>query len=384
MADPKQVRHLSIFAELLERARNKNPAPPAALARIPVEIYFSEERLERERREVFSTRPLAIGHTSQIPKPGDAIVHDWTGLPLVTLRDKTGRIGTVMNVCRHRNTRLVQDAGVTELRAFVCPYHRWSYGLDGRLKGIPRESGFLDLDRSELDLVRLPTQVRHGLIWIQLNRERPMDLDAHLASLDADFEAFEVGRSSFYRQSVRHITCNWKLIQDAFLDAYHVVRLHKDTVGRYFTDGLAVTEVDGEHIRSAVARKGAFEALDTPRSEWNLRELATFSYTVFPNSVFVMHPDYTSHIALYPTSPDETIFVHSMLTLTPPRDEPQRERYDRSFALIDGGVFGAEDIAVSEAAQRGMRSGANRELLAGADEVGLHRFHEILDAALAG
>lgn len=374
---------MALFTELRERARGGPSQTPPLLHRIPTEIYTSEERLARER-EVFSTRPLALGHASQLPELGDAIAHDWMGLPLVTVRDKAGQIGTFLNVCRHRNTRLLSEVGVTRLRSFLCPYHNWSYGLDGALKGVPRAERFLNLDRSQLNLVPVPTEVRHGMIWILASLEQELDLDSHLAGLSDDFDAFGLADASFFRQSVRRIDCNWKLIQDAFLDGYHVVRLHRDTVGKFFADGLTATEVEGEHVRNAVGRKAILEATESPPSKWQLREQATFSYTVFPNSVFIMHPDYTSHIALYPLSPDETVFVHSMLTPQPAADEKERAHYGRSFDLIDRGVFEAEDITVSVAAQKGMRSGANRALLAGADEVGLMLFHDILNAAIAG
>ncbi|MGI9295691.1 MAG: SRPBCC family protein, partial [Pseudomonadales bacterium] len=182
----------------------------------------------------------------------------------------------------------------------------------------------------------------------------------------------------FYKQSVRRIACNWKLIQDAFLDGYHVVRLHKNTVGPFFPDCVVATEEVGTHIRSAVGRNEVFDAVNLPPEEWRLREHATFSYTIFPNSIFIMHPDYTSHITLYPQGPGETIFVHSMLVPEYPTDEKGRSHYDRSFELIDGGVFEAEDIFVSVGAQAGMDSGTNTNLLVGAHEVGLQQFHEIL------
>jgi len=300
----------------------------------------------------------------------------------VTARDDTGAIGTFLNVCRHRNTRLVAEEGSHRLGAFVCPYHHWSYALDGRLKSIPRENCFLGLDRESLGLVAVPTEVRHGLIWILPDPGAAMDLDAHLAGLDEDFDGFRLREATFFRRSVRRIACNWKLMQDAFLDGYPVVRLHRKTVGKFFPDGLSVSELEGEHVRSAVGRREIFEALELPASQWQLRHHATFSYTVFPNSVFVMHPDYTSHIALYPSGPDETVFVHSMLVLEPVRHEARRAHYDRSFDLIDRGVFAAEDIAVGVSAQKGIRSGANTTLLAGADEAALRLFHEALNAAL--
>jgi hypothetical protein len=94
--------------------------------------------------------------------------------------------------------------------------------------------------------------------------------------------------------------------------------------------------------------------------------------------VAIMHPDYTSLIALYPKSADETVFVHTMLIPEPPANDKARAHYERSFELIDGGVFQAEDIHVCVGAQAGMRSGANTEYICGANEQSLQMFHEAL------
>lgn len=374
--------HIDLFARLVDRASGAQPPPTGENYRIPVSAYTSPERHQQEWQRLFQRKPLALAHESQIPLPGDAIVHDWLGLPLITVRDKQGAIGTFMNVCRHRGMRLISEPGPAQLRSFVCPYHQWTYGLDGQLRNIPLEESFENLDHGKLNLVSVPTQVRHGLVWVQATPGQPMDLDAHLAGLGTDLDAFGIPELKYFRQHERRIASNWKLVQDAFLDGYHVVRLHKNTVGPYFPDSLAVSDRVGDHVRSAVGRNEIFETLELDREQWDMRHHATFSYSVFPNSVAIMHPDYTSLIHLYPTAVDETIFVHTMLVPELPADEKGRSHYNRSFELIDGGVFQAEDIAVCEGAQAGMQSGANQDLLCGAQELSLRMFHEAIEENL--
>ena len=279
--------------------------------------------------------------------------------------------------------RLVQEQGQTCLRSMVCPYHQWTYGLDGALRNIPRDESFTDIDIAELGLVALPTEVRNGLIWMQADRDRDMDLEQHLAGLDIDLDIFKVADFSFCEQNVRTIDCNWKLVQDAFLDGYHVTRLHKDTVGSFFPDAVAESDLLGDHVRSAVARNEIADAVGLPATELCLRHHATFSYSVFPNAVLIFHPEYTSIISLFPLSADQTIFAHTMLTPQPPESDEQRDHFRRSFQLIDQGVFQAEDIFVSVGAQKGMRSGANTDLLFGGLEESAIRFHEIIERELA-
>ena len=371
-----------LFAALLERAGGRAPAAEPIDYRIPVAVYTDPKRFQREREQLFLKRPLPIAHSTQLPEVGSALVHDRLGLPLVTVRDREGVVGTFMNVCRHRGMRLVRDAGATDLKSFVCPYHQWTYGLDGQLRNIPLKESFGEIDPADYNLVSLPTEERHGIVWMQATPGETMDLNSHLAGLGADLDAFGVPDSHVFRQHDRVIGCNWKLVQDAFLDGYHVVRLHKNTVGGYFPDSLAMSDSLGDHIRSAVARNEIFDALELPAEQWDLRQHCSFSYTVFPNAVMVMHPDYTSLLSLYPISPAETLFSHIMMVPELPNSDKGRDHYNRSFELIDGGVFQAEDIAVCVGAQAGIASGANAEYRCGGHESSLKLFHERVQAAL--
>ena len=175
---------------------------------------------------------------------------------------------------------------------------------------------------------------------------------------------------------MRSVAANWKLIQDAFLDGYHVIRLHKNTVGPFFPDALAESGFIGDHLRNAVARNEIEEAVDRSEDDLgDIRRYATFSYTTFPNAVLIFLPDYTGIIALFPQAPDRTVFVHTMLVPHAPGDADQEDHFQRSFTLIDEGVFAAEDQFVAAGAQRGLASGANDTLLFGGLEEAAVCFH---------
>ena len=356
---------MDLARRLMARTRGEIAGPAPCSARIAADAYTCEARFAAERERLFLDRPLIIGHTSQIPDAGEAIVQDWLGLPLITLRDRDGHVGTFLNACRHRGMRLVQDPGHTCLRSLVCPYHQWTYGLDGALRNIPRDESFTDLDMAALGLVALPTEVRHGLIWVQGNRDLPMDLDTHLAGLGRDLDLFDMTGYRYFDQHVRTIECNWKLVQDAFLDGYHIVRLHRNTVGPFFPDAVTETDDLGDHIRSAVARKELETVAGQSDVQPDLRQHVTFSYTVFPNAVLIMHPDYTSIISLFPQNPHHTIFAHTMLTPQAVSGEAEQAHYRRSFELVDQGVFqGGGYLRLRgrppEPAQRGHPGGAVR------------------------
>ncbi|WP_165954321.1 aromatic ring-hydroxylating oxygenase subunit alpha [Seongchinamella unica] len=368
-----------MVTHLAQRYAGNEQGPAACSERIPVNHYTDPKHFEREREKLFLQRPLLLAHETRIPDAGDAIVQDLLGLPVVTVRGADGNIQSFLNVCRHRGMRLVQGQGQVRLRSFVCPYHQWTYGLDGGLRNIPRAESFLDVDKATLGLVELPTAVRNGLIWIQLTPGASMDIDAHLAGLGDDLDYFKLGDFQYCQHSVREVAANWKLIQDAFLDGYHVTRLHRNTVGPFFPDALADSQFIGDHLRNAVARNEIAEAVGLPPGELgDLRPYATFSYTTFPNAVLVIQPDYTSIICLFPVAVDKTVFVHTMLVPHAPASDEERDHFRRSFELIDEGVFAAEDIFVAAGTQRGLDSGANDSLLFGGLEEAAIRFHQVI------
>lgn len=368
----------------------------AAVSHLDPAVYTDPARHAAERRRLFREQPLLLAHGSEIPDPGSVLAHDRLGLPLLLVRGRDRRVRAFVNACRHRNTRLLPAGEARRMSSFVCPYHNWVYGLEGELRHIPcAEEGFPGLDREEYGLAPVPCEERHGWIWVLPQPRGSMDLDAHLGGLAEDFEALGIAGLALFRQRAVNRRTNWKLVVDAFLEVYHVKRLHSGTIGPFFLDTAARFEAVGRHIRAAVGRTAFEEIRHRPEAEWDDRNHVTLVHYVFPNSILIFHPDYVSHIGLFPVSEDETEFVHTMLA-PPFADAPQAEKapvekapvekarahYERSFALIDGEVFHKEDLAVCEAAQSAMRSGANPHLVLGRFELGVRMFHQVLDAAL--
>jgi glycine betaine catabolism A len=267
----------------------------------------------------------------------------------------------------------------------VCPYHAWTYRLDGSLAGVPRAEAFPDLELDRLGLRQLSSTTRHGLIWAVLDpaADTALDITAYLSELDRDLDALAVARHYVYRQHAIRRATNWKLIVDAFLEVYHVRRLHAATLGSFFVDAVSVSEAVGPHLRFLAAREGTSKIRSLPADQWSPQVHATLVHFVFPNSLFVYHPDYISHLGMYPESADETLFVHTMLIPEKPTSNKAEEHWRRSFELIDTVVFNSEDLVICEQIQRGLRSGANEALIVGRLEQNLRRFHANLDAALA-
>lgn len=375
--------HMQLFAQLVEKVAGRSTEPKPVAAELETSIYLDEDLFAQERANLFDKTPIIVGHVSMLEKPGSHYTHDHLGKPLLIVKGKDDEIRAFLNVCRHRGMRLVVEEGVNKTPVFVCPYHHWTYQLDGKLRNAPLKDGFEGADLSCRNLKSVQCDVRHGFIFVQIDDSTKMDLDVFLGTLNDDLESFGVSEQFTHKYEASTKSANWKLIIEAFQDGYHVVRLHNKTVGPFFIDGQSVVEKVGPHLRAAVARKEFKEAIDQPSEKWDDRNHASFAHYIFPNTIIVFHPDYISHLGLFPQAVDKTLVTHTFLTPKEPETYQERDHLDRSYDLIENGVFQSEDYFVCENAQRGMTSGANDTFLLSGYEEGIVLFHEILKDQMA-
>ena len=324
--------------------------PPFEIA---AERYLSPTQLDRERPLFrgprIATIASAIAPGSCVPI-GSAIV----------VRDAGGELRAFENACRHRGTRLV-DAPCAA-KAFVCPYHGWTYDATGALIHVPHEATFAGLDRHARGLVPVPVAERHGLVW--LGGEPAAELDGDLAAIGFD-------RHVVWRTARVTRRCNWKLVVEAFLDGYHIRVLHRDSIYRFFLDAQSTAEAAGPHIRAISGRRTMREGGE------ELRALATPSYLVFPATVIIEHPDFVSILALSPIAPELTEWTHTMVI--PAERVGEVDHWNRSWQLIEEMVFQREDLWVCEQIQQSLSARSTDRLLFGSLENAIGWFHASID-----
>lgn len=341
-----------------------------ALFAVPADRYRDPDRCARERSALFGG-PRIVAASSAIAPGACAPIDRADAGALLAARDPAGALRGFANACRHRGVRLV-DAPCAA-RALVCPYHAWTYDLAGALIHVPHEAAFPGLGPRHRALAPRPLVERHGLVWLG------GDVDAHLGEVGADLAALELDRHVVWQRARATRRCNWKLVIEAFLDGYHIRVLHRDSVYRFFLDAASVAEPAGPHVRAVTGRRALADA-PADLSGAALRQLVSPSLLLFPSTIVVEHPDFVSIVTVVPLAPDRTEWDHLMLVPAARADEV--EHWDKSWALIEEGVFQREDLWVCEQAQRGIDAGATDELLFGELEVGARWFHEAIEAAL--
>ena len=368
----------ALFQQLINAVKNKQPQVPFETTEIDIRQYTDEAWFDYEKTHIFSDVPLIIGCGAMLKEAGDHFTLDHAGKPLLIVRGKDGKLRCFLNVCRHRGVRLSNAEEVAKARTFSCQYHHWTYDLEGKLIFVPSEEGFPELDKSCRALKELAIEEKYGFIWVNPKVGGSINLDQFLGNLAVDLDKFGIAESHYFKQATHICNANWKLIIEAFQDGYHVTRLHNKTVGKFFLDNMTVQERTEQHIRSIVARKGFEEAMNQAPATWNFRQQSSFAHFIWPNTITIIHPDYTSQVSLYPIAVDKTIIIHNCVVEREPQSEKEQAHFERSFKLIDEGVFASEDFYICEQAQLGMKSGANDTLLIGGYESGIRTFHQIL------
>ncbi len=355
------------------------------VCRNPVSSYTDQARLEREIGVLFRRYPLLMGLSCRIPKPGDFLTDDYSGIPILLVRGEDGRARAFYNVCRHRGARVAEGYG-NRPQWFVCPFHGWSYDLAGRLREIPDERSFPGVERERSGLVPLPAAERHGLLWVQpaLGQDGlELDPGRHLGEVDPEIAAYGFERYHHYETRVLQQRMNWKLVMDTFLEPYHLGELHRNTVATLFEPNVCLFHPFGRHLREILPRR-SFRALrERPERDWDLIAHSVIVYVLFPNTVLVIQADHVETWRVYPwqNRADECVMVLDFFVPEPATTDSARRHWDKNMDLTIGTVRD-EDFPTGEGIQRGFASGAQTHVTYGRNEPALAYFQRTVAAEL--
>lgn len=350
---------------------------------IPTAVYTDASRLDEERR-LLRRLPMPVAHVSRLATSGACLAHDATGVPILVVRGQEGELRAMINTCRHRGTRLIAEEGFCQARkGFHCRYHGWTYDLEGRLTHVPKEELFPTLDKSELGLRPLPVTERFGFVWVVATASDEYDFDSFLDPLEPDLGHLRLEKHIVFRRATTVARTNWKIAIEAFLDGYHVRHLHKNTVGPYFEGHCSYSELAGPHVRAIVGRSGFRQAV-ADGVTGDIRDVATPTYVIFPNTVFVAQPGFMSRATAYPMGLDQIHWEHDLIIPEEPKTEKARAHWELNYELIQNGVFAGEDLWVCQQITQGLATKANDRFTYGIEEAPIQWWHRELDQRIEG
>ena len=294
-------RPISPMAEL-----HANVAVPFAAAHaMPKSVYTSPEFLAAEQREVFARDWLSAGRADTLPNPGDYLTMDIAGEPIIVLRDADGKLRAMSNVCRHRMSTLLTGRGNT--RSIVCPYHAWTYNLDGKLRGAPAMAANTDFCKDNIALPAIACVDWLGWIMVSLN---PEAVDPYVALKDVENLVGYLDMAS-YRETFREMfrwNTNWKVLAENFMESYHLPVCHAGTIGGS-VDLMKMTCPEGsatfnyhyimknDTIPLSLAHPSNTKLVgDERRITWLL--------SIYPALLITLTPGYFWYLCLTPDGPD--------------------------------------------------------------------------------
>ena len=255
------------------------------------------------------------GHIDSVREPGSYMLSDWPRQPYFVVRGEDGVLRAFLNTCRHRGAPLILKEKDEPLRALVCPFHGWTYGLDGALQAIPRAYAFPCIDKRDYGLKECSVAESAGLVWVHPTRQEPFDPAQELGAFAEDFAEFHLERFVSYKRVVTEKKANWKLLVQLNLEGYHVAHLHKGTLAPSFRDGFLSFDAEGPHLRVLAAQTNLPDAENVPDKQRKLIDFVTLFYVLFPNTIFIVREDTIFIGRFLPLAPDRTLCSQELLYL---------------------------------------------------------------------
>lgn len=271
---------LGVMARLVELYQSKSTDQADDTWREPVENYRDDQLFEAERELIFKKIPLPLALSIELKEPNSYKSMDVMGIPVLITRDAKGVVHAMLNICRHRGAELCAP-GQGQKRAIVCPYHAWSYAMDGKLQALYGESTFGDVDKTARSLIKLPVEERHGIVFVGLTPGPMLDLDTWLGGMGSILEDLRL--DELHQFSSRQMPGpNWKVVIEGYLEGYHFASLHKDTVFKTNLSNLATFDAFGPHIRVAFGLRPIAAEVDTDPESWDPTKCVGPIVWVFP------------------------------------------------------------------------------------------------------
>jgi glycine betaine catabolism A len=328
---------------------------------LPARYYTDSEVFRQEMEDFFCGMWVCAGRDEQIANAGEYFLAEVAGESIIVTRDGSGVVRAMYNVCRHRGTRMCREAGGKFAGRIQCPYHGWTYGLDGRLLGAPHmEEG--EFRREDYPLHAVNTAEWDGHIFLNLARN-PKPLTEQLGELPEKFGAWKMQELRRYKRIEYEVKANWKLIVLNYNECLHCPILHPllSRITDYMSGENA--GVKPGYIGGSMEFRGGAQtmSMDGQRRREYLPGLSAeqckqvLYYAIYPNLFLSMHPDYVMVHRLWPKTVDRTV-VETEWYFHP--TEMAKADFTAEDVVEFWDATNKEDWGISELSQQGIRSRA--------------------------
>ena len=299
----------STVDEVLTSLKKLAATPLEAATAPPKAIYTLPDITAHEMDRIFASEWLCAGRADELPNPGDYMAFECGAQPLIIIRGADGALSARSNICRHRMMRLVEGRGNT--RKFTCPYHAWTYNLEGQLVGAAYMDRTTCFNKSDIQLPAVRCEEYLGWIYVCLDPD--VEPVAHmLADLTEKLLPYNMQNYVTIFTEDHVWDTNWKCLTENFMEGYHLPVAHRDTVGGHFL--VEETQFDERgsfpHFTSQLFVKTGTAPVGTAHPDntsltgkW--RNISVMP-TVFPCHMYVLAPDHLWYLALQPDGPGRT------------------------------------------------------------------------------
>lgn len=280
---------------------------------LPGRFYTAPEIFSLEVERIFLSQWICAGREERIPEPGDYFVRTLGTESVIIVRGQDGIVRAFHNVCRHRGTRLCSEEQGQFRKAIRCPYHAWAYALDGRLLAAPNTNGLADFHLDDYPLHSVPLAVWEGFLFLTLSGQ-PEPFEQTHAPLLGKFDAYNLSVLKSVRRIVYDVRANWKLIFENYSECCHCPHIHPALVKLSPADSGANDLISGPFLGGYMeVRSGSGSmtlsgnACGLPVGELSPEEMhRVYYYSIFPNMLLSLHPDYVMAHTLWPEAPGRT------------------------------------------------------------------------------
>ena len=371
-------RAMALMGRLVRLYNDKSTEQADGTWLEPVTNYRDDALFEAERELLYKRIPLPLALSVELSEPNSYKAVDVMGVPVVITRDAAGQVRAMLNICRHRGAQLCAPGSGTG-RVMTCPYHAWSFGMDGELKGVYGESTFGEIDRPSRGLHQLPCEEKHGIIFVCLTPGLTMDLTAWLGDMAPILDDLRLDELHTFSSRMMPGP-NWKVVIEGYLEGYHFAALHKNTVFKTNLGNISAFDSFGPHARIAFGLRPLAEAASQPPETWEPSECVGPIVWVFPGLAIAggWRDRMSVSLPLPGQTRDETVTEQRIMMRTPPSNE--RELHEAEFTrdwFYD--VVYNEDYLTQYGVQKGVRATGGHTQVFGRNEFGVQHLHRTIN-----